>query len=342
MSEIVFDFGNARAKWFNPRSKLYGSFIHAIAPLSENEWVRVARRGSPPEGIAKINGKAFAFGSAARRHTIQERPRGAARYRDTYYGVAMAYALSESIQKTDANVRLCGSHAPMDIDYAVNLREAVFGQWEVESRHGYTAFNVRDVMTFDEPLGGYSHYVFTERGEERRVNPLGERYTLTIDVGGYTVDVVAVDPGGQIDIMSAHSTRTGVIDLMKGFEQELRGNNASLFQDTSDLDIRRVENALISGVYQFGRISLPCADEATAAINTLVYDVTQVINAAGGVANFDVMLLTGGGAALIYEALCAALPSGEFLMAEKERDLMMYANVFGGAKLSALLKRMGV
>lgn len=340
--EIVFDFGNARAKWFNPRNKLYGSFIHAIAPLSENEWIKVARRGSPPEGIAKVNGKAFAFGSAARRHTIQERPRGASRYRDTYYGVAMAYALSESIQKTDANVRLCGSHAPMDIDYAINLREAVFGQWEVESRNGYTAFNVRDVMTFDEPLGGYSHYVFTERGEERRANILSDRYTLTIDVGGYTVDVVAVDPGGQIDIMSAHSTRTGVIDLMKGFESELRSNNASLFQDTSDLDIRRVENALISGVYQFGRISLPCSDEAAAAINTLVYDVTQVINAAGGVANFDVMLLTGGGAALIYEALCAALPSVEFIMAEKDRDLMMYANVFGGAKLSALLKRMGV
>ena len=342
MSEMVFDFGNAWAKWYNPRSKLYGSFMHAIAPLSENDWTRIARRGSPPEGIAKINGKPFAFGSAARRHTIQERPRGAARYRDIYYGVALAYSLSECLQRTDANVRVCGSHAPIDIDYAINLREAVFGQWEVESRHGYSAFNVRDVMTFDEPLGGYSHYVFTERGEERRSNPLAERYTLTIDVGGYTVDVVAVDPGGQIDIMSAHSTRTGVIDLLKGFESELRSNNAALFQDTPDLDIRRVENALMSGQYHFGKVELDCANEAVAAINSLVFDVTQVINAAGGVANFDVMLLTGGGAALIYEALCTALPSVEFVMAERERELMKYANVFGGAKLSALLKRMGV
>lgn len=340
--EVVFDFGNAQGKWYSPRKNEYGSFTHALARLTENDWRHIVGRGKPPEGLVRINGTPYAIGNAARRHTIQERPRGAARYRDSYYGVGLAYALSEAIKKNDSQVSLFASHAPIDIDYARNLIVAARGLWEVEGRYGVTAFKVDDVMTFEEPLGGLSNFTLTEKGEERRNNPLSDITTLVVDVGGYTVDVVAVDPGGEIDLMSANSTRTGVISLIQGFEAELRANNSTLFQDTGDLDIRRVESAILTGKYKFGRLELDCEAEATAAIHSLVYDVTQVINSAGGVGNFDAILVTGGGAALIYEALADALPRIDFVMAEKERSLMKYANVFGGAKLSALLRRMGV
>lgn len=342
MAEVIFDFGNALGKWFTPRKNEYGSFMHAIARISDNEWNNMARRGRPPEGIVKVNGIPYAIGRAAVRHITQDRPKGAARYRDTYYGVAMAYMLSEALQRNDSNVSLFASHAPIDIDYARNLIVATQGIWEVESRHGLLAYKVHDVMTFDEPLGGFSHFTLTERGDERRSNPLNDQTTLVIDVGGYTVDVVAVDPGGEIDLMSANSTRTGVINLTNTFENELRSNNPTLFQDTGDLDIRRVENAIMTGAYKFGKLQIDCAHEATAAINSLVYDVVQVINAAGSAANFDVILTTGGGAALIHEALVEAMPRIDIVMAEKNRDLMKFANVFGGAKLSTLLRKSGV
>lgn len=342
MAEVIFDFGNALGKWFVPRTNEHGSFIHSIARLSENEWSTIVGRGKPPEGLVKVNGIPYAIGSAARRHTTQERPKGAARYRDTYYGVAMAYMLSESIKQNDSRVSLFASHAPIDINYARNLIMASQGIWEVEGQHGLLAFKVHDVMTFDEPLGGFAHYTLTERGEERRSNLLYDKTTLVLDIGGYTVDVVAIDPGGEIDLMSAHSTRTGVISLTQNFESELRSNNSTLFQDTGDLDIRRIENAILTGKYKFGKIEIDCGHEASAAINGLVYDVQQVINAAGGVANYDVMLVTGGGSALIYEALVDSMPRIDFLMAERNRDLMKYANVFGGAKISAMLRRQKV
>lgn len=158
-------------------------------------------------------------------------------------------------------------------------------------------------------------------------------------VGGHTVDVAAIDPGGNIDLQSLHSTRTGVIDLVQGFEAEIRTNFSGYFQDVGDLDIKRVEKSIVSGEYRVGRVPLDVRQESENALNKLVNDIIQVINSAGGVANFDVVLVTGGGAALIYDRLVEAIPLIEFILAEPNRDHMIYANVYGGAKLSALIRR---
>lgn len=334
---FVFDFGNARGKWHDPHKHKYGDFLHAIKQLSESEWAIVAGNGKPPRGIIKVNGYPYAVGDAARRYTIPERPKGAARYRREYYGVALAFALSEAYGTSKRRVQLYASHAPGDAHYARNLVTSARGEFFVESNYGELAFNIADVRTFDEPLGGYSNYVFTEKGTERRSNPLTNVTTLVVDVGGYTVDVAAVDPGGEIDQLSLNSTRVGVLELIRNFEHELRANNATLFQDTGDLDIRRVEAGIMTGIYQFGRHQVDCTREATGAINALVNDVVQVINASGGAANFDYILLTGGGAALIYNALVDAFPRIEFLLSEPNIDNMKFSNVFGGAKIARLL-----
>ena len=55
--------------------------------------------------------------------------------------------------------------------YALPLIAAAKKAWRVGSVHGENEFDVTDVFTFDEPLGGYSHFVFTERAEKKR-NPL--------------------------------------------------------------------------------------------------------------------------------------------------------------------------
>lgn len=340
--DMVFDFGNARGKWFNPRTNLFGDFRHALVELKSHQWdTAVGRSKTPPQGFFRVNGVPYAIGDAARRYIIPERPHGASRYRREYYGVAMAYAVAQAFKKSIRNVTLCATHAPVDIGYSRNLKASADGDWNIECEHGELSFTIRDVHTIDEPLAGYSHYVFTERGEERKKNPLAKVTTLVIDVGGYTSDVIAVDPGGQIDLLSGQSTRTGVIDLIEGFERSLRAKYSNMFQDTGDIDIRRLESAVLSGTYRFGKVDLDCAELAREAINGLTNDVIQVITKAGGVANFEVMLLTGGGAAMIYDNLCKALPRADFYLAEPQRDLMKYANVFGGAKVMNLLRVIG-
>jgi hypothetical protein len=308
MSRFIFDFGNARGKWFIPCKNSWGDFLHALVRLGDNEWSGIVGRGRPPRGLIKVNGVAYAVGEAARRHVIPERPRGAARYNELYYLPAACFAMAEGFA-SDAEVVMYASHAPQDQQYAMDLVRSVKGRWTVECEHGVLTFIIKKVVTFDEPLGGYAHYAFTTKGEERPDNPIADKTVLIIDVGGYTADRVSVDPGGEIDLLSIQSTRAGTIAAIQKFEEDLRRNNRHLFKAAGDLDIRRVESAMVSGMYHFGKIDVPCEREATGAINTLVNDVIQVINAAGGAANYDVILLTGGGSALIYDNLASAFPA---------------------------------
>ncbi len=338
-ARFIFDFGNARGKWFLPsRGSKFGDFLHAIAPLTDTEWASIVGRGKPPKGLIRVNGTAYAVGEAARRHVIKDRPQGAARYNELYYLPAACFAFVEGFEES-AQIALYASHAPQDQQYSGDLIHAVKGTWTVECQYGMLTFYVRKVTTFDEPIGGYAHYAFAQSGDERTDNPVANKTSLVLDIGGYTADHVAIDPGGEIDLLSIGSRRVGTISAIEQFEGELRRNNKNLFKNAGDLDIRRVESAIITGHYQFGKVVIDCTAESQAAINALVNDVIQVINAVGGAANYDVVLLTGGGSALIYDALCAQFPHIDFVMVEPDRTLMKFANVFGGAKLAALMAK---
>lgn len=340
--ELVLDFGNSWGKWFNPVTDQFGNFRHAIAELSEVDWRRyVGRVGNSPEGYLRVNGIPYAVGDSARRHRITERPLGASRYVETYYGVGLCYALLKGISKS-ARITLYASHAPGDIDYTPDLKASARRTWNVEANGDLYTFVVRDVETFDEPLGGFNHFVLTKDGGVIKRNPIANETVLICDVGGHTVDVGAIDPGGVIDVASFTSTRTGVIKVIEDFTSELRGNHRLLFKDTKDVDPRRIDEAIRTGSFKGGNVKIDCSAEADAACYALVNDVCQIINAAGGVMNFDKILLTGGGSALIHQRLTESVPSIDFIAVEQDRNLMQYANVFGGAKLFRMLKKMGV
>lgn len=250
----------------------------------------------------------------------------------------MCYAMTQAFAKSQRSVELYASYAPQDVSYARHIVAEAQREWRVECSAGTLTFKVNSVQTFDEPIGGFCHYVFTQEGKERKNNPFADKTVLVLDVGGHTSDVVAVDPGGALDLMSLKSTRTGVIDMTKRFESTLRDNNRHIFQDAGDLDISRVEQAIRTGVYKFGRMEIDCQTESREAMHELIYDLTQIVNAAGGVVNYDYLLMTGGGGALVFDALQEALPRIELVLAEKNRDDMKFANVFGGAKLFRMLE----
>lgn len=342
MPEIYFDFGNADVKFFDG-IKAYSYFRHAIAPITESEWRKVCGRAKqPPQGYISVDGHHFAYGDKARRYTLKEKPRGADRYVSDYYGVALLAAISELYEPLHRVINVFASHAPRDIEYAEDIRRAVLGRWQFVTHKGDYNLTIKTVETFDEPLGGFNHAVLTKDGKVLKNNPYRDSTVLVLDIGGYTCDVVAVDPGGQIDDGSLRSTLTGVIQTFEFFENELRSEYRDLFKSVGRIDERRLEDAMLTGTYQYGNTPLQCSGIGEAAINMLVNDISDVIKAAGGVANYDVVLLTGGGGALVYEALRQAVPMIDFIMVEEQREDMRYANVFGGAKLFSMLKRLGV
>lgn len=337
-TRFIFDFGNARGKWFNPGSTDYGDFMHALVTLTDHEWAGIVGRGRPPRGLIKVNGVPYAVGEAARRHIIKDRPKGAYRYNENYYLPAACFAMSEGFRESK-QISLYASHAPRDGQYASDLVRSIQGCWTVECQHGLLTLDVRKVTTFDEPLGGFLHFAFDTRGNERPDNPVRDKTVLLIDIGGYTADHLAIDPGGEIDQLSIDSRLIGTIAAIQQFEQDLRNKNKNLFKGAGDLDIRRVEDAIITGVYHFGKIEIDCKAEAAGAINNLVNDIILLITTLGGAGNYDTILLTGGGSALIYDTLVESFPTIDFVMVEPDRSLMKYANVFGGAKLAALLSK---
>lgn len=342
MPDIFLDFGNADVKYFDGM-KAYSHYRHAIAPITESEWRTIVGRSKmPPVGYIAIEGKYFAIGDKAVRYVLKEKPRGADRYTPDYYGVAMAYAISELYPSDTRLINLFASHAPRDAAYVDDIRQAALGYWHFTTHNGTYKVHVKTVECFDEPAGGFNHAVLTKDGRALKNNPYRDSTVLVLDVGGYTCDVIAVDPQGMIDDNSYDSTLTGVISAYDFFERELRSAHKAEFKGVGELAPRRLETAMLTGKFPYGNSQIDCADLGKQAINSLVNNISEVIKASGGVANFDVVLLTGGGSALVHEALKAHIRTIDFILVEPDRELMRYANVFGGAKLFAMLKRLGV
>lgn len=340
MTEFCFDFGNARWKFYDPRRSDFDDVRHAIYPLTETQWQQASRTGLPTTGFVKVNDMPYAIGDAARRYVNEDaKPKGASRYKPTYYGVGLAYALAACYQSNNRNIRLIATHAPADIAYAGILRTAASGKWQVQSEWGDFEFVVHDVFTLDEPLGGFSHFAFTEDGRiNKKFNT--DQTLLIIDIGGFTTDVAAIDAGGNIDTGSLKSSQTvGTIRMLDRFETDMRSNNALMFQDATKIDIRRIEAALLSGKYPMQKTAIDCRREASEAKALLVNDVVDLINASGGVANFDAFILTGGGAVLIYDELCHAMPRANFIKSEPKPERARFSNVFGAHKLWNVVKK---
>jgi hypothetical protein len=340
MPDLYFDFGNADLKYFDGE-KLFGHTRHAIYQMSESEWRKAVQRSKqPPKGFITVEGRYFAIGDAARRYVLKEKPKGADRYVQEYYGVAMAYAISEIFDDSHRVINLYASHAPRDIAYSSDIRNAALGRWRFVTHNGDYTLTVKTVDTFDEPLGGFHHTMLTKEGKLLKSNPYRQSTVFVLDVGGYTCDTAIIDPGGSIDVTSLRSTLTGAMNVYDTFENELRDRYRIEFKGTPDIAPNRLEDAIAKGYFAYGKLKLECADIAETSIATLTNEVSDVIKAAGGVANFDVIFLTGGGSALIANTIREAVPAIDFVLAEQNTEQLRYANVFGGAKFFTMMKRM--
>ena len=341
--EAYLDFGNRLIKWRIPGLDVEMDDFHAIHQLTDTEWRRATgRAGTPPPGHIKVNGIPYVVGKAALRHGLPERPKGAARYNELYYGVGVGYILAAGVGRTADRVTLFASHAPDDIEYANDLKAAARRNWDIEYGGEQMHFTVQDVYTFDEPLGGFNNFVLTNDGKVRARNPIKNDTVLVMDIGGYTTDVVAVDEQGVIDVTSMRSFRTGIIDMMETFERDFRANNHLLFKRTGNIDVRRMERAFKTGTFRGGGHEIDCRAEANEASNLLLNDLDTIFDSSGGVMNYDSVVLTGGGSILMREKLEEAYGAMTFHQSEPDATAAHFSNVRGGHKLFTMLKKMKV
>jgi hypothetical protein len=333
MSVLVLDAGNSIIKAKIANGEM--AFPHAIQPLTEGEYQKIISRASingNSNDYVRINGKPYVIGESAERHGVLVQRSGSARYTRDYYGILAMSAVSR-LYDHGRELAIFGSHAPGDVKYREDLMKSVIGDWKVEVGKRETSFRVIYANTFDEPVGGLMNVLLTEDGQHYQHADVGEGRSLVIDIGGFTTDWLAVNPGGVVDYGLARSIPIGIQQVITDFEESFRANNMEVVKDIPVLPPAKVRQAITTGIFEGGGKKYPCGEyvnEATSLFLNRFADTYQRV--AGGALAWDTIILTGGGSALLHQRLLPILKHGNVMLADNI-DSLHLANVRGGLKL---------
>ena len=336
MSVLVLDAGNSiiKAKIANTENG-ETVFPHAMQPLTESEYEKIQIRlssSSKSKDYVRINSKTYVVGESAERHGVLVQRSGSARYTRVYYGVLAAAALARLYER-GREIAVFGSHSPGDVKFREDLMKAVIGDWYIEAGQHKTNFTVIYANTFDEPVGGLMNLLLTEDGQHYQYGNVGAGHSLVIDIGGFTTDWLAVNPGGEVDYSLAQSIPIGIQKVVTDFEESFRANHLEIVKDTPVLPPAKVRQAIVNGFFEGGGRKYPCkeeVEEATSLFLNRFADTYQHI--AGGALGWDNIILTGGGSALLYHKLVPILRHDNLILADSI-DSLHLANVRGGLKL---------
>lgn len=336
MSVMVLDAGNSiiKAK-IARREQGEIAFPHAIRQLSESEFEKILARAQingNSQDYFRVNGKPYAIGESAERHGVVTPRSGTARYTRDCCGVFAAISLAR-LYGRGREVAVFASHPPGDVKYREDLMKSIVGEWEVETGQSKANFRVIYANTFDEPVGGLMNVLLTEDGQHYQYPQIGDGRSLVVDIGGFTTDFLAVNPGGEVDYALARSVPLGIQSVISDFEESFRSNNLEIVKNSPVLPPDRIRKAISTGVFAGGGRKFPCeqdVNEATSLFLNRFADTYQRL--AGGALSWDNIILTGGGSALLHHKLVTILKHNNVILADSKENLHM-ANVRGGLKL---------
>jgi hypothetical protein len=342
---LILDAGNSiiKAK-ISRRERGEVAFPHALRSLTENEYTNILARASV-QGLSpdyvRINGKPYVICESAERHGHVTQRIGTARYTRDYFGVLAAATLGRLYER-GREISIFGSHPPGDVKFRQDLMEAVIGAWDVEVLGRELNFRVTYANTFDETVGGLMNVILSEDGQHYQHTNINSGRALVQDIGGFTTDFLAVNPGGEVDYSLARSVPIGVQNVLADFEDSFRANNLEAVKDTPVLPPERVRRAIATGVFEGGGRHYPCENEvqeATSMMLNRIADTYQRI--AGGALSWDAIILTGGGSGLLYKRLLSILKHENVILADDLESIHL-ANVRGGLKLWRLYEALHV
>lgn len=196
--------------------------------------------------------------------------------------------------------------------------------------------------TFDEPVGGLMNVLLTEDGQHYQHTDLNGGRSLVIDIGGFTTDWIAVNPGGEVDCGLARSIPAGIQNVVRDFEDSFRASNFKAVKDTPILPPERIRKAIATGIFEGAGRRIPCEKEAVEATNLLLNRIADTYQRiAGGAMSWDAFILTGGGSGLLHKQLVPILNHEQVILADDLESIHL-ANVRGGLKLWRLFEALQV
>ena len=336
MEQFTVDVGNADIKAVGDRGET--RFMHALKRLSDSERAQVQQGVADglPSGYAIVNDTMYAYGEIARKYVTLTRA-GAQRYERDYYGVLMAIALAEL--GASGQVDLMASYAPRDMEYREELILSATGAWRVRVGNKVQAFSIISVTPFDEPFGGFCRYILNKNGTRNKSTRVTRGDLLVLDPGGFTTDAIIASGEGVVDFNSASSIESGAENVLKEYERLLRALIPEL-RMTTNLSRARLQRSLIEGTFSRGNKSYSTKSIATQAKAGWVSDILQLV-ARFGLDNYDAILLTGGGGAMIEVDLRKTDWLRHMSIQVVDGDDLQMANARGGHRFGLLLQRVG-
>lgn len=346
---LCLDAGNWGIKAKTETSEDF--FLHGIMELSQQEYRKLLARSTDDESkteIMVVNNTPYAIGNTAIRNGFTGRRSGASRYERDYYGVMAAAVMFRNFDRNMRKMLVYGSHAPRDIDYRQDMTASVVGEWEVQFRETVRKFTVVDARQVDEPVAGLFNLKLTNDGNANKRSAMTAPKVkddiilqLVVDLGGLTCDFAIVE-NGIVDYLSTNSFDIGVLGAVERFQNDVRATHRSkIKRGARNFDARIINRAIRTGILDAGGIGrLDVSTEATHALNELLSEIEAQLDRYEAMTMHDI-ILTGGGASVIYERLKIRYPHPNIILAG-EIETMHMANVNGAMKALKLLRNRGV
>lgn len=351
-SSVIVDLGNSLLKGMKEGDPTSAVVVpHASKALSERKFLDIQSRmkNGLGRGIGGdsdtffYEGNYYLMGEKAEYFGIDTRQTGGAKYNRVYYGALFMSIMLRLYPNGNDNLRIMAAFPPGDVRHTPALRQSLGGKHTVTLSNGKEiVYKVRQVLTFDEPVGGLWNWMLANDGQHYKKHVV-EGHGLCIDIGGKVSSLVPFWSDGRVAYERAISIDLGIQDVMARVSELLLANPvyADHFRHIRgalpfDEDMR---DALIDGYYRCGGLELPCLDEVADATTDLRSQIKRIYEQdMGGARPYRFIIATGGGSYIMFAQLVEHVlnfPSNKVFLSHDDRNKIHLSNLFGGDKALA-------
>lgn len=341
-TKMAFDCGNGYLK---PKSEFMEACIpHALRMLKPSEVAGLEERSrlGADRTVWEVNGQFYQIGERAMKTGAGAVLHGEARYVPEYYGVLAAIAAFHVFPESHRNVYLYGGHTPKDTIYRPDLMHAVTSvkEWVVRHDNQTKRFKFVGGAGYEETVSVYRYATISDDGRKLQAGWLRKGNCLILDFGAFTTGVgVAVD--GKLDYTAGRTFVYGVLDVLDEFGELVRRNNRKLLKGANVLNAMRLREAFADpkrGYNAGGLGFIPCIEEADQAESVFARELDLIFQQYGGVAEYQTILIGGGGAAAMEATIRRTLNHPDVYLPSDNRAELQMCGVRGAWKILTVME----
>jgi len=359
--DVIVDLGNSLLK-----GVLYGnlktavSIPHSLKKISETKFNDTASRFKKGFGRGVSGADLSMFkvirsdkteysivGEMAESLGADTRRSGGVKYSPDYYTHLFLAVMLRLFPQGHENVRVLSGFPPSDVRFKDLIMDSLGGKHTVALPSGETViYKVREVYTYDEPVGGLLNYLMAENGLNYRKD-IPKGLGLCWDIGGKISTLVPYYADGRVDYANAESIDLGIQDVMKIVSDILLATYPDSFSSQRgslpyDADMR---DCLRNGVYMAGGYELSALDAIADATTNIRQRLKEVYEQKLGCSRpYKFMTVTGGGGGLFFAQFVDHVMNFNPALVHPScdnLDNMHLSNLFGGCKAWASMKAKG-